>query len=75
MRCRANRGHRIYQRCPASKCSVRARIWDLKRTVDDNHLQVETLIGMHMSPTPWSKLIGTLARASAPPVPVSGAAH
>lgn len=42
-------------------------LWDLTRAVDDNHLHVETLIGMHMSPTPWSKLTATLAKAGAPP--------
>lgn len=50
-------------------------LWDLKRAVDDAHLHVETLIGMHMSPTPWSKLIETLAEATAPQAPVSSAAR
>src|SRR6185437_7897216 len=40
-------------------------LWDLKRAVDENHLHVETLIGMHMSPTPWAKLLKTLVTAKA----------
>lgn len=40
-------------------------LWDLKRAVDDNHLHVDTLIGMHMSPTPWARLIEALRMAGA----------
>lgn len=42
-------------------------LWDLRRAVYDNHLRVQTLIGMHMSPTPWHKLIEALVKARALP--------
>ena len=35
-------------------------LWDLRRAVRENGLSVKTLIGMHMSPTPWGKLEVTL---------------
>lgn len=40
-------------------------LWDLRRAVTENGLSVTTLIGMHMSPTPWSKLEATLHKMSA----------
>ncbi|HEY1891849.1 MAG TPA: hypothetical protein VGG63_15695 [Steroidobacteraceae bacterium] len=38
-------------------------LWDLMRAVNHDHLQVKTLIGMHMSPTPWSKLTQAVVAA------------
>lgn len=35
------------------------------RAGDVNHLHVKTLIGMHMSPAPWNKLIETPVTADA----------
>jgi hypothetical protein len=37
---------------------------ELRRSVQTNHLQVDTVIGMHMSQTPWSKILEALASAS-----------
>jgi len=38
---------------------------ELRRCVEANHLQVETVIGMHMGPTPLSKINEALTLASA----------
>jgi len=35
-------------------------LWDLRRATTANGLAVKTLIGMHMSPTPWTALEATL---------------
>lgn len=40
-------------------------LWDLRRAVRENGLSVTTLIGMHMSPTPWSMLEETLRKMGA----------
>ncbi len=40
---------------------------ELKEAIRDAHITVSTIIGMHMSPTPWSKVEDTLRAASPQP--------
>ena len=39
-------------------------LWKLVRAVEAERLTVKTVIGVHMSPTPWQKVIEAVSKAS-----------
>jgi hypothetical protein len=46
-------------------------LWELMRAVETQHLIVKTVIGMHMSPTPWQKVTAAVSTASRPQASIS----